>query len=54
MEASIRGFAMRLKHKGFDTCVVFDTTTPVIGRGDLLIVNCPVTLVGLNVIKLAK
>jgi 6-phospho-3-hexuloisomerase len=54
MQASMRGFAMRLKHMGFDTWVVFDTTTPAIGPGDLLIVNCAVTLVDLNVIKLAK
>jgi len=31
MQASMRGFAMRLKHMGFDTYVVFDTTTPAIG-----------------------
>lgn len=54
MQASMRGFAMRLKHMGFDTYVVLDTTTPAIGQGDLLIVNCPVTLVDLNIIKLAK
>ncbi len=54
MQASMRGFAMRLKHMGFDTWVVFDTTTPAIGLGDLLIVNCAVTLVDLNIIKLAK
>jgi 6-phospho-3-hexuloisomerase len=54
MQASMRGFAMRLKHMGFDAYVVFDTTTPVIGPGDLLIVNCAVTAVELNVIKLAK
>jgi len=54
MQASMRGFAMRLKHMGFDAYVVFDTTTPVIGAGDLLIVNCAVTAVELNVIKLAK
>jgi len=54
MQASMRGFAMRLKHMGFDTWVVFDTTTPAIGPGDLLIVICAVTLVDLNVIKLAK
>jgi 6-phospho-3-hexuloisomerase len=54
MQASVRGFAMRLKHMGFDAYVVFDTTTPVIGPGDLLIVNCAVTAVELNVIKLAK
>jgi len=54
MQASMRAFAMRLKHMGFDAYVVFDTTTPVIGRGDLLIVNCAVTAVDLNIIKLAK
>ena len=54
MQASMRGFAIRLKHMGFDAYVVFDTTTPVIGAGDLLIVNCAVTAVELNVIKLAK
>ena len=54
MQASMRGFAMRLKYMGFDAYVVFDTTTPVIGAGDLLIVNCAVTAVELNVIKLAK
>ena len=54
MQASMRGFAMRLKHMGFDTYVVFDTTTPAIGKGDLLIVNCAVTIVDLNIIKLAK
>ena len=54
MQASMRGFAMRLKHMGFDTYVVFDTTTPAIGPGDLLIVNCAVTVVDLNIIKFAK
>lgn len=54
MQASMRGFAMRLKHMGFDTYVVFDTTTPAIGPGDLLIANCAVTTVELGVIQLAK
>lgn len=54
MQASMRGFAMRLKHMGFDAYVVFDTTTPVLGKGDLLIVNCAVTAIDLNIIKLAK
>ena len=54
MQASLRGFAMRLKHMGFDAYVVFDTTTPAIGPGDLLIVNCAVTTVELGVIQLAK
>jgi 6-phospho-3-hexuloisomerase len=54
MQASMRAFCMRLKHMGFDAYVVFDTTTPVIGPGDLLIVNCAVTAVDLNIIRLAK
>jgi 6-phospho-3-hexuloisomerase len=54
MMASLRAFAMRLKHMGFDAYVVFDTTTPGIGPGDLLIVNCAVTTIDLGIIKLAK
>jgi 6-phospho-3-hexuloisomerase len=54
MQASMRGFAMRLKHMGFDAWVVFDTTTPAIGTGDLLIVNCAVTMIDLTIIRLAK
>jgi len=54
MLASLRAFAMRLKHMGFDAYVVFDTTTPGIGPGDLLIVNCAVTTIDLGIIRLAK
>jgi 6-phospho-3-hexuloisomerase len=54
MQASLRAFAMRLKHMGFDAAVVFDTTTPGIGPGDLLIVNCAVTTIELGIIQLAK
>lgn len=54
MQLSVRAFAMRLKHMGFDTYIVYDTTTPRIGEGDLLIGHCAVTNVELNVIKLAK
>jgi 6-phospho-3-hexuloisomerase len=54
MQASMRAFTMRLKHLGFDAYVVFDTTTPALGSGDLLIVNCAVTAVDLNIIRLAK
>lgn len=54
MQLSVRGFAMRLKHMGFDSYVVYDTTTPYLGEGDLLIVHCAVTNVELNIIKLAK
>lgn len=54
MQLSVRAFAMRLKHMGFDTYVVYDTTSPAIGKGDLLIDICAVTNVELNVIKCAK
>lgn len=54
MQLSVRAFAMRLKHMGLDCYVVYDTTTPVIGPGDLLIGHCAVTNVELNVIKCAK
>jgi 6-phospho-3-hexuloisomerase len=54
MQLSVRGFAMRLKHMGFDTYVVFDTTTPCIGKGDLLIGIGAVSNVELNVIRCAK
>jgi len=37
MQLSVRAFAMRLKHMGFDVYVVYDTTSPRIGAGDLLI-----------------
>lgn len=54
MQLSARAFAMRLKHMGLDTYVVYDTTTPHIGTGDLLITHCAVTNVELNVITCAK
>ncbi len=54
MQLSVRAFAMRLKHMGFDAYVVYDTTTPRIGPGDLLITHCAVTNVELNVITRAK
>lgn len=54
MKLSVRAFAMRLKHMGFDSYVVYDTTTPVIGPGDLLIVHAGLSNVELNVIQLAK
>ena len=54
MGLSMRGFAMRLKHMGYNTYVVYDTTTPSIGKGDLLLGICAVNNVELNVIKCAK
>ena len=54
MQLSVRAFAMRLTHMGIPTYVVFDTTSPRIGPGDLLIRHCAVTNVELNVVGLAK
>lgn len=54
MKLSVRAFAMRLKHMGFDSYVVYDTTTPVIGPGDLLLVHAGLSNVELNVMQLAK
>lgn len=54
MQLSVRAFAMRLTHMGIPTYVVYDTTSPRIGPGDLLIGHCAVTNVELNVVTLAK
>jgi 6-phospho-3-hexuloisomerase len=54
MALSMRGFAMRLKHMGFDVYIVYETTTPGIGEGDLLLDLCGVTNVEMNIIKCAK
>ena len=54
MQLSVRAFAMRLTHMGVNTHIVYDTTSPRIGKGDLLIGHCAVTNVELNVITLAK
>jgi 6-phospho-3-hexuloisomerase len=54
MQLSVRAFAMRLRHMGINTNVVYDTTSGAIGAGDLLIGHCAVTNVELNVVRLAK
>ncbi len=54
MGLSMRGFAMRLKHMGYDAYIVYDTITPCIGEGDLLIDMCGMTNVEMNIVKLAK
>ncbi|MFC1738227.1 SIS domain-containing protein, partial [Planctomycetota bacterium] len=54
MKCAARAFVMRLMHMGFDAHIVFDTTTPNIGPGDLLIVNCACTTIGYTVMGLAK
>lgn len=51
---SMRAFAMRLMHLGFFTTFVYETTTPNIGEGDLLIEGCACTSICKEVIKLAK
>ena len=54
MGFSGRAFAMRLKHLGLESYMVWETVTPAIGEGDLLIVNCGCTRFGEEVAKLAK
>jgi 6-phospho-3-hexuloisomerase len=54
MKCAVRAFVMRLMHMGFDAHVVYDTTCPNIGPGDLLIVNCACTAVGYMVMQFAK
>jgi len=54
MKCSVRAFTMRLMHMGFDAHVVYDTTCPNIGKGDLLIVNAACTGVSYLVMELAK
>ena len=54
MKCSVRAFVMRLMHMGFNAHVVFDTTCPNIGPGDLLIVNAACTTIGFTVMGFAK
>lgn len=54
MKCAARAFVMRLMHMGFDAHIVYDTTCPNIGEGDLLIVNCACTGVGYFVMEMAK
>lgn len=54
MKCAVRAFVMRLMHMGFDAHVVYDTTCPNIGPGDLLIANAACTTIGYTVIQFAK
>ena len=54
MKCAVRAFVMRLMHMGLDAHVVYDTTCPNIGPGDLLIVNCACTTIGFTVMQFAK
>ena len=42
---------MRLKHMGIETYVVYDTTSPQIGPGDLLIGHCVYSSTGFENMK---
>jgi len=54
MKCAVRAFVMRLMHMGLNAHVVYDTTCPNIGPGDLLIVNCACTAIGYMVMEFAK
>ena len=54
MKCAARAFVMRLMHMGLDAHIVYDTTCPNIGPGDLLIVNAACTTIGYQVMQFAK
>ena len=54
MYCSAKAFALRLMHMGFQAHVVYETTCPNIGPGDLLIANGTCTSVYTIVMQLAK
>jgi 6-phospho-3-hexuloisomerase len=54
MKCAVRAFVMRLMHMGLDAHVVYDTTCPNIGPGDLLIANAACTTICYTVMSFAK
>ena len=54
MKCAVRAFVMRLMHMGLDAHVVYDTTCPNIGPGDLLIANGACTTICHTVMGFAK
>jgi len=54
MQCSVRAFVMRLMHMGFNAHVVYDTTCPNIGPGDLLIANGACTTICYTVMRFAE
>ena len=54
MKCAARAFVMRLMHMGLNAHIVFDTTCPNIGTGDLLIVNGACTTICHTVMGFAK
>lgn len=54
MKCAVRAFVMRLMHLGLNAHVVYDTTCPNLGPGDLLIVNGACTTISYTVMGFAK
>lgn len=54
MKCAVRAFVMRLMHMGLNAHVVYDTTSPNIGPGDLLIANGACTTICYTVMSFAK
>lgn len=54
MKCAVRAFVMRLMHMGLNAHVVYDTTCPNIGPGDLLIANGACTTICYTVMSFAK
>ncbi len=54
MKCAVRAFVMRLMHMGLDAHVVYDTTCPNLGKGDLLIANAACTTIGYTVMQFAR
>ena len=54
MNCAVRAFVMRLMHMGLNAHVVYDTTCPNIGPGDLLVVNCACTTISFTIMKFAR
>lgn len=54
MKCAVRAFVMRLMHMGLNAHVVYDTTCPNIGPGDLLIANGACTTICFTVMSFAK
>ena len=54
MNCAVRAFVMRLMHMGLNAHVVYDTTCPNIGPGDLLVVNGACTTISYTIMKFAR
>jgi 6-phospho-3-hexuloisomerase len=54
MNCAARAFVMRLMHMGLNAHVVYDTTCPNIGPGDLLLVNCACTTISYTIMQFAR